>query len=420
ALSPRELAAEIGRLRITVMFLTTALFHPTAREAPDAFRGLRHLLFGGEACDPRWVREVLAHGAPERMANIYGPTESTTFALWHPIAAVPEGMASVPIGRPIANTTAYVLDRRMLPVSPGAHGELYLGGDGLALGYLGRPELTAERFVPNPFPRSAAEAGTRLYRTGDLVRSLPEGTIDFLGRADHQVKLRGFRIELGEVEAVLLAHPAVGEAVAVVREPAPGDRRLVVYVAGGAVPTAGELRAFVAERLPDYMVPSAIVSLSALPLTPNGKVDRRALPDPEAGDTGGYVAPRTAEEEILAGVWAEVLGVPQVGAEDNFFALGGHSLLATQIASRVRGLYGVELPIRLLFETPTVAALAAELQAHLAAASLDVDALATDAAPPPLVATPRPLPPGRELPLSFAQERLWFLDRLEPGGSLYN
>ncbi|HSS48512.1 MAG TPA: amino acid adenylation domain-containing protein, partial [Thermoanaerobaculia bacterium] len=410
ALSPGGLAVEIERQQISAMFLTAALFHQTAREAPDAFRGVRHLLAGGEALDPRWVREVLANGAPERLINGYGPTECTTFAVCHPITSVPEGAASVPIGRPIANTTAYVLDHRSQPVAPGSHGELYLGGDGLALGYLGRPDLTAERFVPNAFPRSAAEAGTRLYRTGDLVRSLPDGTIDFLGRADNQVKLRGFRIELGEIESLLSSYPAVSEAVAVVREAAPGDRRLVAYVAGDALPAPAELRAFVAERLPEYMVPSVIVSLASLPLTPNGKVDRRALPDPAydpaTGADGSYVAPRTIEEKILAGLWAEVLGISRVGAGDDFFALGGHSLLATQLVSRVRGAFGREVPLAALFEAPTVAEFAAFLHASAQAGS---EASA-------IVAAAR----DGEMPLSFAQERLWFLDQLEPGGSSYS
>ncbi len=410
ALSPRELAAELGRQRISAMFLTTALFNQVAREAPEGFRGLRHLLFGGEACDPRWVREVLAKGAPERLLHVYGPTESTTFALWHRVESVPEGAATVPIGRPLANTTAYVLDRRLQPAVPGAPGELFLGGDGLADGYWRRPELTAERFVPNPFARSAAEAGSRLYRTGDLVRHRPDGSVEFMGRADHQVKIRGFRIEPGEIEAALATHPAVREAVVVARENGPGGRRLVAYVASTET-SARELRAFLAERLPDYMVPAAFVVLPALPLTPNGKVDRRALPDPEApaGDAGAYVAPRDREEEILAGLWSEVLGVPRVGAHDDFFELGGHSLLATQLVSRVRQAFGREVALAALFERPTVAGLAGLLRPEDQPAAVWLQA-------PRIVAAPR----TGELPLSFAQERLWFLDQLEPGGSAYN
>ena len=241
------------------------------------------------------MREALAKGAPERLLHVYGPTESTTFATWQRVDRVAEGAGAVPIGRPLANTTAYVLDRWLQPVPLEARGELYLGGDGLAWGYWRRPDLTAERFVPNPFPRLQAEAGSRLYRTGDVVRRLPDGTLEYLGRADHQVKVRGFRIEPGEIEAALATHPAVEQAVVMVREAVPGDRRLVAYVTGAQAPDGRELRAFLATRLPDYMVPAAFVALPALPLTANGKVDRRALPAPEgpAEDGAAYVAPRT-------------------------------------------------------------------------------------------------------------------------------
>jgi acyl carrier protein len=266
----------------------------------------------------------------------------------------------VPIGSPVSNTSAYVLDAGMRRAPVGVGGELYLGGESLARGYLGRPALTAERFVPDPF---SAGPGARLYRTGDHVRFLPDLGLEYLGRLDQQVKVRGFRIEPGEIETVLLRHASVAEAVVVAREAAAGDLRLVAYVAGrgGVVAPAAELRALLREGLPEHMIPSAFVMLESLPLTPNGKVDRRARPAPERlrpelGET--YVAPRTAVEEVLAGIWSEVLGVERIGVEDNFFDLGGHSLLATQVVARVRDAFEVELPLRHLFEEPTVVGLA--------------------------------------------------------------
>jgi len=355
AISPDELARRIRADGVTTLFLTTALFNQMAREVPDGFAPLRHLLFGGEAVDPGWVREVLERGRPERLLHVYGPTECTTFATWHRVEEVASDAATVPIGRPIANTDAYVLDAAMNPVPVGVRGELFIGGDGLARGYLGRPDLTAERFVPNPF----GPPGDRLYRTGDLVRCRPDGAVEFLRRRDHQVKIRGFRIELGEVEAALARHEAVADSVVLVRDDG-GERRLVAYV----VPVAGsslgepELRARLKERLPDYMVPSVFVPMDALPLTPNGKIDRSALPKPAATSRAGGVAPRTPTEQAVARIWCEVLGVEEVGVHDNFFELGGHSLLATRITSRVRAAFSVEVALRTLFEAPTVADLA--------------------------------------------------------------
>ncbi len=291
----------------------------------------------------------------------------------------------------------------------GVAGEIHVGGAGLARGYLDRPALTAERFVPDPW---AAEPGSRLYRSGDLARRTlrtPDGDLEYLGRADHQVKLRGFRIELGEIEAALARHPGVREALVLAREDQPGDRRLVAYVVPAeTAPGASALRDFLAAALPDYMVPAAFVFLPALPLSGNGKVDRRALPAPEAaqGSLDEEAAPRRPVEELIAGIWSQVLGVEGVGAGDDFFELGGHSLLATQVVSRVRETLRVELPLRQLFDTPTVGELAAAVEESLAAGrGLDL---------PPLERIPR----DGDLPLSFAQERLWFLARL--GTATYN
>jgi hypothetical protein len=277
----------------------------------------------------------------------------------------PGDAGTPPIGRPLPNTRAYVVDAHLKPVPVGVPGELLVGGVQLAAGYWNRPELTAEKFIADPFD---AAPGARVYRTGDLVRYLPDGNIEYLGRIDNQVKVRGFRIELGEIEATLSGHPAIRETVVLAREDAPGDTRLVAYlVAKGEAPSVSELKEFLARQLPHHMVPSAFVVLQALPLTPNGKVDRRALPAPEYTVTV-YVAPRTPTEEILAGLWSDVLKVERVGVHDNFFEIGGHSLLATQLVSRVRRDLSVELPLRNLFASPTVAGLA-----------ICVDALQADA-----------------------------------------
>ena len=365
-LSPSAFAGALKEQRINTLFLTTALFNRMAREAPHAFSGLRHLLFGGEAVDPQWVRQVLTHAAPGRLLHVYGPTENTTFSTWHLVGSVREGASTVPIGLPINSARAYVLDAGLEPVPLGVSGELYVAGAGLARGYLKRPALTAERFVADPH----GPPGTRMYRTGDLARWRDDGTLEFLGRADQQVKIRGFRIEPGEIEAALSAQPGVAQAAVIAREDAPGGKQLVAYVvpAAGAAPLeATALRRRLSERLPDYMVPAHLVLLESLPLTVNGKLDRRALPAPERRSEH-YRAPRTRAEEVLCGLFAEVLKLERVGIEDNFFALGGHSLLATRFASRVRAALGVELAIRTLFEAPTVERLASNLHSRLLSA----------------------------------------------------
>ncbi|HEX8273690.1 MAG TPA: amino acid adenylation domain-containing protein [Longimicrobiaceae bacterium] len=355
------------------------------------------LLVAGEAIGaPLW--RALAGRTDRRAWNLYGPTETTVDAALRRVEGEVPG-----IGGPVANVRAYVLDPRGEPVPVGVAGELYVGGAGLARGYLGRPDLTAERFVPDAH---SAEPGARAYRTGDRVRWLAGGELEFLGRTDAQVKVRGFRIEPGEIEARLAEHPGVRQAVVDAREDGAGERRLVAYVVGDA--DADALREHLRRRLPEYMVPGAFVALDALPLTPNGKLDRRALPAPERASGGGRsAAPRTPAEEVLAAVWAEVLGLETVGVEEDFFELGGHSLLATRVVSRVREALGVELPLRDLFEAPTVAGLAARVGALRGAGAQ---------AAPPIGRVPRTGP----LPASFAQQRLWMVDRLEPGSPAYN
>ncbi|HVG44434.1 MAG TPA: amino acid adenylation domain-containing protein, partial [Longimicrobium sp.] len=344
------------------------------------------------------MREVLS-GAESHV--LYGPTEGTILASTHPVPE--DGMVEGhPIGRPLGNVRLYVCDGPGSPQPAGVPGELLIGGAGVARGYLGRFAMTAERFVPDPF---SVEGGARLYRTGDRVRWRADGTLEYLGRLDFQVKVRGFRIELGEIEAVVRGHESVTDCVVVARADA-GEQRLAAYVVGGV--EAAELRAHVRRSLPEYMVPAAFVFLDALPLTANGKLDRKALPAPElASAEDRYVAPRTPTEEVLAGIWAEVLGRERVGVEESFFELGGHSLLATRVASRVRDVFAIELPLRALFEGPTVAELAGRVE-EMRRAGVPVL--------PPVV----PVERTGALPLSFAQERLWFIDRLEPESATYN
>ncbi|MEW5927966.1 MAG: amino acid adenylation domain-containing protein, partial [Gemmatimonadota bacterium] len=409
ARDPQALAAALSRHGVTRIVLVPSLLRALLDgDLGETCPRLRLVVSSGEAL-PAGLARRFADAVPgATLLNLYGSSEvaadSTHHALRPADAAAGE---HVPIGRPIWNTRVYVADAAALePVPTGAAGELYVAGDGLARGYMGNPAATAERFLPDPF---SGAAGGRMYRTGDRARWTADGELEYLGRADAQVKVRGFRIELGEIEAALRSHPAVREAVAVVRENAAGDRRITASVVpeeGQAVSSA-ELRAHVGARLPEYMVPAAFAMLDALPLTPSGKLDRRALPAPRWGAEGAYVAPRTAAEEVLAGIWSEVLGVERVGVEENFFSLGGHSLLAMQVATRVRQALGVELPPRALFEAPTVAAL-----------SERVEALRSEGAPsaPPIVRVPRDEP----LPLSFAQQRLWVVDRLEPGSAAYN
>ncbi len=360
-LSPASFLKEIKQRGITTLWLTTSLFNLMAQHEPRAFAGLRNVLFGGEAADARSVAAVLKQGAPGRLINGYGPTETTTFAICHEVRSVPEEAASIPIGRPISNTTIYILDAHQNPVPIGVAGEIYIGGPGVARGYVGAPELTAERFLPDRF---SSEPDARLYRTGDLARWLPDGTIEYLGRIDQQVKIRGFRIEPGEIEAALKQHPAVRDAVVVVGEHASGDKRLVAYVAGEvSALNDTALRDFLKAKLPDYMVPSAIVALEKFPLNANGKLDRHALPEPDqSAASEHYVAPRNQLEEQLVKLWQEVLGVQPLGVTNDFFALGGHSLLAVRIFAEIERIFGKKLPLATLFQSPTIEKLAAALR----------------------------------------------------------
>jgi amino acid adenylation domain-containing protein/non-ribosomal peptide synthase protein (TIGR01720 family) len=407
-LSPQDFAACIREQKISVLFLTPALFNQLSRIVPDAFKDLRELLIGGDTLDTKSVKTVFRNGPPQRLLNAYGPTESTTFSCWYLVQEVAEGATNLPIGRPISNTQIYILDSKLQPVPIGTAGELYIGGDGLARGYLNRPDLTEEKFIPNPFEK---EEGSRLYKTGDLGRYLPDGNIEFLGRVDNQVKIRGFRIELGEIEALLSQHPDVCQSAVIVREDIPGDKRLIAYIVLNqkSEANATTLKRFLEEKLPNYMVPAAFVMLDSLPLTPNGKVDRRNLPAPDRTRPDleeSFVAPRNPIEEKLALIWAELLGLDLIGVNDNFFYLGGHSLIATQILSRVREVFPVELSFDQIFENPTIGSLA-QLIAH------------GDKEQQWQRPAIEGIPHEGLLPVSFAQERVYFIQQLAPESYAY-
>ena len=422
--SPEALAELLRREQITTVTLPPSML---AALAPDHLPALTTVVSAGESC--AWeVAERWAEG--RRFLNGYGPTEATVGTSYYLYKGRRADAATVPIGGPVSNAQMYVLDARQQPVPVGVPGELYIGGAGLARGYLNQAELTAEKFIElqiadcrlqidrEDLSQSAIsnlQSAIRLYRTGDLVRRLADGSLEFLGRVDEQVKIRGFRIEPGEVEAVLASHPAVQATAVIVREDVAGDKRLTAYYVAqpGATISAGEWRSFAQQQLPGWLVPSAFVSLDELPLTPNGKVDRRALqsakyaPDKAASESE-FRAPRTATEEIIAGIYAQVLNVSRVGAEDNFFELGGHSLLATQVTSRLRAAFGAEVPLHELFEAPSVSALAGRVES--------ISRTAQGVSSPPITAVAR----AGELPLSYAQQRLWFLAQLEPDNPFYN
>jgi amino acid adenylation domain-containing protein len=411
---PQQLSlADLGRAieenRVTTLWLTAGLFHLMVDEQLESLRGLKYLLAGGDVLSLAHVERFRRELPGCRLINGYGPTENTTFTSCHQVENSEQFGNSVPIGRPIANTQVYILDREMRVVPVGVFGELYAGGDGLARGYLRNAELTAERFVPDGV---SGMPGARLYRTGDTARRLANGDLEFLGRIDDQVKLRGFRVELGEIEAVLGRYSGISQCAVMARMAGSGDKRLVAYiVSANDLVTAGELRSYLQERLPDYMVPASYVFLDQLPLTANGKVARKELPEPDADFADGeteYVAPRSPAEEMLAGIWSTVLNREQLGVTDDFFELGGHSLLATQVVSRVREIFGVEVPLRELFEYPTIAGFGKRIEE---AAGREQDAEA-----PPIRRAAR----EGGIPLSFAQQRLWFLHQLKPESAVYN
>jgi amino acid adenylation domain-containing protein/non-ribosomal peptide synthase protein (TIGR01720 family) len=410
-LAVHDLEAVVDAHQVTAMELPAPYWQEWVYELETSGRrpprSLRLVLVGSEKPSPERLAAWGRLGVP--LINVYGLTETTITSSLHRArlgAGATAADLDLPIGRPLANTRLYVLDRQLRPVPWGVPGELYIGGAGVARGYHGRPALTAERFVPDPF---AGEPGERLYRTGDLARYRRGGELEFLGRLDAQVKVRGFRVELGEIEAALRRHPAVRDAAVAMR-----GGRLVGYVVPAA-PAAElsweSLRGFLQAALPEPLVPGAFVRLAALPLSANGKLDRRALPEAEAApaEAGRFLAPRTPLEQLLAGIWCEVLGVQRVGVEDGFFALGGHSLLATRLISRVRATFGLELPLQALFQAQVLGAFAAAVEAAQRRGP-------GGAAPPPITRVSR----GGELPLSFAQQRLWFLDQLEPARPTYN
>lgn len=372
-----SIAEQAANCNATLMQCTPSMVRILTTDAhtADFLKSLRVLMLGGEALPAPLARRVKV-ADEARLINMYGPTETTIWSATHEVREVG---SAVPIGRPIANTEIYILDRWLQPAPVGIPGDLYIGGAGLARGYFDRPDLTGERFIPNPL--SDVGSGRRLYRTGDLARYLSDGAIEFLGRVDNQVKVRGFRIELEDVEATLREHQAVQGAVVLAREDASGDMRLVAYVVAkqSEAISAGELRSFVRQKLPEYMLPSTFVSLEALPMTPNGKVDRRALPPPEEmrpelGD--GFVAPRTAIENVIAGIWAELLAIRRVGAFDDFFLLGGHSLLASRVVARVCDTLQVHFPLRSFLEAPTVASMAAAIESEGSREQKDIERIA--------------------------------------------
>jgi amino acid adenylation domain-containing protein len=410
-----DFADFIEQESLTVLNITPAYWHEWALAVSQSLAtvpsSLRVVAVGGDAVLPETVniwRQMV--GKRVQCINVYGPTEASVTAIVHDLLDYQsEKINSVLIGRPIANTKAYILDQNLQPVPIGVKGELHLCGVRLARGYLNRPELTAEKFIDNPFAHSPFN---RLYKTGDLARYLPDGNIECFGRIDNQVKIRGFRIELGEIEAVLNQNIDVQTSCVIIREDTPGDKYLVAYIVAHyeRIPMISELRQFLSSKLPLYMVPQAFVFLESLPLTTNRKVDRRALPAPDkiGNRRDQYVAPRNGIEEMLVQIWTEILKIEQVGIYDNFFEIGGHSLLATQLVSRIRSLFKIELPLRSLFGAATVAELA-HLIGQLQQQNLTLTV-------PPIL----PRTKDTELPLSFAQQRLWFLDKLQPNSALYN
>ncbi len=409
-LFPEKLDFLLKHHNINTAFLTTALFNRLLDENLNIFRKIKYLMVGGEIADSKRIKQQIDARNTENFIHVYGPTESTTFSTYYLLKDSESFNDNVPIGRPIINTQIYILDSNLSPVPVGVTGEIHIGGEGLARGYLNQSDLTAEKFISNPFQTEKERnknKNSRLYKTGDLARYLPNGNVEFIGRIDHQVKIRGYRIELGEIEHILLQHPQIKEAIVIAREDIPGDKRLVAYLIFlRDTLDAAKLRVYLKKSLPEQMVPSAFVALETFPLTANAKIDLKALPAPEyQKHEKTYVAPQTETEKILCEIWEKVLKIERVGIYDNFFELGGHSLLATQVVSRLRSHYQVELPLREFFKTPVVLELAKCIKLE----SMKHGTL-------PLIPQPRQ---GR-IPLSFAQQRLWFIDQLNPQSALYN
>jgi amino acid adenylation domain-containing protein len=407
---PIYLAEVIDRHQVShLLCLPQVCAQLLTQAEPQELASLRAVIVAGEACPKELIERHDRMLPGSSLFNEYGPTEGT---VWSSVChcAFDRTERQVPIGRPVENAQIYILRSNLQPGPVGAPGELCVGGEGVARGYMNRANLTAEKFIPNPF---GANPGGRLYKTGDLALHLPDGNIEFLGRIDHQVKIRGHRIETEEVNAVLNQYAHIKDSVVVARDDAQGNKRLVAYITcqGGKAIATSELRKYLSAKLPDYMIPLTFVIMDCLPFTPNGKLDRAALPAPDFAklDSGStFIAPRTPTEEVVAEVWAEVLGLERAGIHDNFFISGGHSLLATQIISRLRQIFQTKIPLQLLFDGPTVSEIAAKVDLTLKGAR-------TDTLPPI-----EPAPAGEPLPLSFAQRRLWFLDQLEPGTPLYN
>ena len=372
ALEPRRFAAFLRQRAITILFTTTALFNRIVEEEPRAYAPLRTLLFGGEAVNTRWVRQALSQGPPRHLLHVYGPTENTTFSSWYPVPTVSPDANTVPIGFPLTNSTVYILDPFMQLAPPGVVGEIFLGGEGLAVGYYQRSALTARHFVPQPSWGPAghdpAQNGARLYRSGDLGRFLENGAVEFIGRVDHQIKLRGFRIELGEIEAALFQHAEVEQCLVTVHSQEGGDKRLVAYLqpaCSDQPPRAEQLRLFLADKLPEYMLPQQFVMLAEMPLNANGKIDRLVLPDPVAAATESTSATRLPRDEVelqLIQIWEELFQIRPIQVGSNFFDLGGHSLLAIHLVSQIKRRFGVDLPLADLFRNATIEALATHLK----------------------------------------------------------
>ncbi|MEZ4691278.1 MAG: amino acid adenylation domain-containing protein [Ignavibacteria bacterium] len=393
-----ELARVITEQKISVVFMTTALFNTIVDINSEAFRGLRKILFGGEMVSLSHVNRALDVTGENVIMHVYGPTETTTYATSYPVNEKRDE-GTVPIGKPLSNTQLYVLDPSGKSVPVGVGGELHIGGDGVSMGYINNEELTKEKFITNPFSK---DPDSRIYKTGDLCRWTSEGNIEYLGRIDDQVKIRGYRIELSEIESVLFEIDSVSNAVILAKEDKAGTKKLVAYV----VPEDGfkfnkdEITTKLRSKLPDYMIPALWVEMESLPLNTSGKINKKELPDPDASQllSNEYVAPRNETEEKLAAIWKDLLNIEQAGVNDNFFELGGHSLLAMRLISAIRREFNSELGIKDIFYYPTIAELAEQIGKENPVSVL-----------PAVVSGERP----KHIPLSFSQERLWFIDRLE-------